>query len=189
MSFFTTIYIVTIEKLDQTLQSRAWYWDRTEANDKYNEAVDEYEDTRIVTVYSIDMQGTIEEKITQFMANRHSSVNRPPLDELRSSRKAEKPAVEYTPLVVTAEGTGLYIERSMAGEYWAYALSKRFRNTWTVREMDGTRVGAIYLIDPEGLMPQYQYERFEEGRNAPLKATFPALQQAAEALIEVYHQQ
>ena len=185
MSFFTTVHIVTVEQLDQRLQSRVWYWDRTEAIDAYNAIVDQYEDTRIATVYSIDVHDTIDERVNTLMANRHSNTNRSPLEELRSNRTAPEPAVEYTPIMITTDGTALYTERTQSPDFWGYKLTKTFRNTWTGRGTDGERVGAVYLLQPEALLPEYQYERMVG--NTVRQASFQSLQEATEALIEDYH--
>lgn len=123
MEFLTTIYIVTIERLDQTLQSRMWYWDRYEAMTMYEGIIDQYDDERIATVYSIDVQDTINERVDELMVNRHSiSGNRAPLEELRSNRKAaEADDVTWGDLNYHPEGFFL-IERLKAStsEYWGF---------------------------------------------------------------------
>lgn len=190
MGFFTTIYIVTVEQLDQTLQSRVWYWDRDEANGAYEAIVDQYEDTRIATVYSIDVHDTIDERVNTLMANRHSRTNPSPMDELRSNRAAPEPKVEYTRLQLSAaDKDSLYTERTVSPDYWGYRVTKAFRNAWTVRTTDQQRIGAVYLTNPEGLLPSYQYEWFPTGANDPVTAVFPSLQDAVEGLIERYHKQ
>lgn len=184
--FFTsyaTLYIVTVEKLDKMLQSRMWYWDRAEALDMYDGAVDQYDDERIITVYSIDIQDTINERVDALMANRHSATGRPPLEELRSNRKAAALPVEYTPLRLRDKDE-LDIERTEGGDYWQYAVTKTFKNTWAVRDSEDILTGTVSLRNPDGLLPEYEYERHQGGVNAPLKASFNSLQAAIEALIE-----
>jgi hypothetical protein len=179
MGFFTTIHIVTIEKLDTSLERHMWFWDETEARDAYNEALDEVVDTRIVTRYSIDLNPDLDKLVASFMANRHSSINRPELVERETNLPDTKRfEPEYT--LLRNDGDRLYIERTMGGEFWSYTVSKH-GSGWHVRDFTGReRLGAIYQDDPKALMPKYtvEFDGKESGHAADL-------QKAVELLIEL----
>jgi hypothetical protein len=183
VSFITTVFIVTVEKLDQTLQSRMWYWDRDEALSNYESITDQYDDERIVTLYSIDIEDTITERVDALMANRHSRTTVSPLEELRSNRKAPESKPEYSELRLDENSKELLIERTHNGDYWSFCISKPFTHTWRVMDsMDRTAIGRIYLQNPTALLPQYEYEYFKG--NKEFSATFKSLQEAVVALLE-----
>lgn len=186
MSIFTNIYIVAVENLGEMLQNRRWYWDRSEALDVYNEAVNEDENTRIVTLYSIDMEDVIEERVDSLMANRHSRTSPTPLEELRSSRAATAaPEPEYSNLRYDEGSTHLLIERTLGGEFWQYRIIKR-SSGWHVRELEtfgGGRIGAVYLNDPDAVMPEYEFEK-EVDKALGSRAS---LREAVIALLELEH--
>lgn len=149
MDLFTTIHIVTIEMKDQTLVQRMWFWDDTEAHDMYQSAVDEVGDIRIVTLYSIDVQDSINERVDELMKNRHSSVTQTPLQEVRSNRTApDSEAVTWSELEFRPDGE-FYIERLKAStsEYWPYrveAYEAYGDDSWRVFDVTtGTPIGLI----------------------------------------------
>lgn len=149
MSFFTNIYIVVVETTGQMLESRKWFWERSEGVEAYNDAKSEFGHSRIITLYSFNMHDTIEDKVTQIMGNRHSLVNRPALEELRSNRPApESEEAVWGELEFRPEGY-FYIERTKAStsEYWPYRVERyevRGDNAWRVIDhTTGTPIGII----------------------------------------------
>lgn len=149
MEFLTTLYIVTVERLDQTLQSRIWYWDRYEAMTMYEGIIDQYDDERIATVYSIDIQDTINERVDELMKNRHSAVTQTPLEELRSNRKAaEADDVTWGELEFRPDGE-FYIERLKAStsEYWPFRVEAH-DSTGGWRVIDATTDVPMGIIRP-----------------------------------------
>jgi hypothetical protein len=147
MGYFTTIHIVTIEFPDQSLVQRMWYWDVTEAKDMYQSAVDEVGESRIVTLYSIDVQDTINERVDELMKNRHSSVTQTPLQELRSNRPAPSEDVTWGELEFRPNGE-FYIERLKAStsEYWPYSVEPYGDFGWRV--IDDTSQAPIGIVKP-----------------------------------------
>lgn len=153
MGYFTTIHIVTVEKLNQMLEKRMWFWDDTEGRDMYESAVIEVGDSRIVTLYSIDIQENINELVDKLMANRHSSVTPSPLQELRSNRKElEKEEASWTELVFRPDGCFTF-ERLLSPDYWPYIMEpysgELARGTQAWRVLDATTATPIAIIRPK----------------------------------------
>lgn len=185
MPTLPTIYIVTVEKLDQMLQSRMWYSDHYEAMTIYERIIDRYLDDRIVTVYSVEVEDTINELVDDLMKNRHSSVSKTPLEELRSNRKAAEPELEWDGPRVN--GTDLiYMEVAYGGDYWGYDILKTNESTWGLR-VDGyaddpsTEVGTVAAIGD--LLPMY----VARGTKGDQIGMFSTLEDGFKAVIKRSH--
>lgn len=144
MGFFETIYIVHLQDIKNQTNATAWYWDRTDAEQNYENAVSTHEDNgseSVVTLYSTDITGLVGDYVDEALGNNPDSLN-----EIRSNRKApEGEDVTWTELEFRADGT-FYIERLKSPDYWPYRVERYNEDQWRV--FDATTMTPIAVISP-----------------------------------------
>ncbi len=182
-AFFTTIYVVTVKRNNGS-GSRCWYWDRDEAENMYESAVDEIGGEATVTLYSTDVQQTINDYLDEAVEAAGSGNST--LQELRSNRAADaEPELEWDGPRVN--GTDLiYMEVAYGGDYWGYDIIKTNESTWGLR-VDGyaddpsSEVGTVAVIGD--LLPMY----VARGSKGDQIGMFSTLEDGFKAVIKRSH--
>ena len=182
MPAFTSIYIVNRTAHDNPSGARVWFWDREEATEQFDNWSTEFEDSHRVTLHQLDLSQAIDDTLDEQFASEDTDGQSDMilLDVYNKLTPAkQRPEPEYT--LIRNDGDRLYIERTMAGEFWSYYITKHGAG-WTVRDHNsGNRIGAVYLDDPKALMPRYSVEQ-EAGQEVGHAAD---LQHAVQLVIEL----
>ena len=116
MAAISTLYVVTVSR-NSGSGSRMWFFDRDEAEDLYESAVDELGDEAVVTLYVTDVQQIINDHLDEAVQSAGNSNST--LQELRSSRPADD--ITWSDLSYHPAGH-FTIERLKASssEHWAF---------------------------------------------------------------------
>lgn len=179
MPAFTSIYIVNRISHENRTGARVWFWDRSEAEEQFENWCTEFEDSHRITLHQFDLSQTIDDKLDELFASEDTDGQSDMIMlDVYDKEPAKRPEPEYT--LLRNDGNYLYIERTMGGEFWSYKVNK-YTTGWHVRDFtSGERIGAIYQDDPKSLMPKYEVEFHgkESGHAADL-------QKAVELLIEL----
>ena len=147
------VHVVALTHSNGKSGGNAWFWDTTEAQDRYESDIDACGDTHKVELLRINITDGIDELVQEHIDNGLAEV-------MRHHDPSEPEVPEYTTLRYSTEDHNtLYIERTFGGEFWAYTVEKRHNNSWKVREqMNGEMIGRIYQDDATALLPSYSVE-------------------------------
>ena len=183
----TLIYIVTTERksedgLTASYGGRSWFWNRTEADNKFFELKESSGDSLDITVYEANAEAMINDFLDGLDESEEDLASVGYGSIIRSHEAPKTPeeaAVEYTTLE-PRHGV-LSIERTEGDDVWQYRVTNRLQNQWCVFDTTvNERIGYVYFTTEDGL-PTFEVS---DRRTGDAEVNRDSLQAAVEYIIE-----